>query len=177
VLDLANYMIERCARRYGKTIRGISAELETVFLAYQWPGNIRELQNMVERAVIVSQEEVLQTAHFQLDASVRSASSGARASYPLQEVTLPLGRPLFQEVAYYEKELIERAIQEAEGVKLGAAKLLGISRHAFDRLSKRVCKLTGEDPAGVFARNPRNDPARIRASRSGNGLGAIGAGR
>jgi DNA-binding NtrC family response regulator len=177
VIDLANHMIERCARRYGKGIRGISPELERLFLAYQWPGNIRELQNMIERAVIVSEEDVLQTGHFQLDASVLPISNGARGSYPGQDVTLPLGRSLFQEVAYYEKELMERAIYEAEGVKLGAAKLLGISRHAFDRLSKRVCKLTGEDPASVFARTPRTELARIRASKPGNGLKALGAGR
>src|SRR5215467_1634905 len=48
-IDLANHMIERSARRYGKKIRGISPELERLFLVYQWPGNIRELHNMIER--------------------------------------------------------------------------------------------------------------------------------
>jgi len=64
----------------------------------------------------------------------------------LLDISLPLGRSYLKEVAFYEKELVERAIREAGGVKTTAAKLLGISRHAFDRVLKRVDRLTGEKP-------------------------------
>jgi DNA-binding NtrC family response regulator len=162
VIDLANHMIEKSARRYGKKIREISPELERLLLAYHWPGNIRELHNVIERAVIVSDGDMLKPAHFQLDPFL-PVPNGSSGNHSLQAIALPLGRPLFEEVAFYEKELMERAMQEARGVKLGAARLLGISRHAFDRLAKRVCKLTGHDPASSFARIPRNDLSRIRA--------------
>src|SRR6202044_741597 len=54
---LVEYMIERFARKTGKKIRSISRATLDLFQAYDWPGNIRELQNVVERAVILSDED------------------------------------------------------------------------------------------------------------------------
>jgi len=145
VIDLARFLVERCARRYGKKTLTLSPELEEMLASYSWPGNIRELKNVLERAVIITDDETIDVQHIQFDASL--ARSAAKSPGLHEELTLPLGRPLFKEVAYYEKELIERAIRQSDGVKSSAARLLGISRYAFDRLIKRVDKLTGENVA------------------------------
>src|SRR5215469_10824003 len=144
VIDLARFLVERCARRYGKTLT-LSAGLEEMLASYSWPGNIRELKNVLERAVIISDGETIDVEQIHFDASL--ARSASKSPNTHEELTLPLGRPLFKEVAYYEKELIERAIRQSDGVKSSAARLLGISRYAFDRLVKRVDKLTGENVA------------------------------
>src|SRR5215467_612487 len=145
VIALARFLVERCARRYGKKTLTLTADLEDLLASYSWPGNIRELKNVLERAVIITDDETIDVQHIQFDASL--ARSAAKSPGLHEELTLPLGRPLFKEVAYDEKELIERAIRQSDGVKSSAARLLGISRYAFDRLIKRVDKLTGENVA------------------------------
>jgi DNA-binding NtrC family response regulator len=145
VTDLARFLVERCARRYGKKTIALSGELEDLLSSYSWPGNIRELKNVVERAVIISEEQTIDVHHIQFDTYLLRPPV-KWAGQP-DEVSLPLGRPFFKEIAYYEKELIEKAIKQSDGVKSSAARLLGISRYAFDRLIKRVDKLTGENVA------------------------------
>jgi DNA-binding NtrC family response regulator len=141
VIHIGNHLVEKYARRYGKPLRGFTPQLEEMFVNYPWPGNIRELKNVIERAVIVSDGEHLCARHVNFDGSLSVAPANGK---PTGDITFPLGRPFSHEVAYYEKELIERAIREGGGIKTNAARLLGISRHAFDRLIKRVERLTGD---------------------------------
>ena len=68
---LAEYLVERYARKAGKRIRGISKDTLDLFEAYHWPGNIRELQNVIERAVILSDGDV-----FRVDASWLTPAPG-----------------------------------------------------------------------------------------------------
>lgn len=143
VIFIARHLVEKYSRRYGKRVNGLTSELEDLIVDYPWPGNVRELKNVIERAVIIAEGDQIGTDHVNFGEIVR-ATPLVPKSPPQSDIHLPLGRPFFQEVAYYEKELIERAIREAGGVKVDAARLLGISRHAFDRLVKRVERLTGE---------------------------------
>ncbi|PYP84617.1 MAG: hypothetical protein DMF61_19670 [Blastocatellia bacterium AA13] len=145
VLDVTRHLIERFTRRHGKQICGITPQLEKLFLSYDWPGNVRELKNLIERAVIISNDVWLDTRHVRFDGGPDGIHESSRGD-GLLDISLPLGRSYLKEVAFYEKELVERAIREAGGVKTTAAKLLGISRHAFDRVLKRVDRLTGEKP-------------------------------
>src|SRR5262249_36089526 len=144
VKDLARFLVDRCARRYGKKSLALAPSLEDLLASYPWHGNIRELKNVLERAVIISEDETIDVPHIKFDASLTRAFTRPN---PADELSLPLDRPFFKEIAYYEKELIERAIKQSDGVKSSAARLLGISRYAFDRLIKRVDKLTGENVA------------------------------
>ena len=141
VLLIARFLVDKYARRYGKSVPGISDELEELLLGYSWPGNARELKNVIERAVIIADGETMGPAHIRFDGFQRHTKGGPKVA-SLPDITLPLGRPFFQEVALYQKDLIDKALQEASGVKTNAARLLGISRHAFDRLAKRVERLT-----------------------------------
>jgi formate hydrogenlyase transcriptional activator len=131
---LVGYLIDRYAQKAGKKIRNINKETLNLFQAYDWPGNIRELQNVIERAVILCDGET-----FSVDKTwlTRVAPKSAATSVPL-----------VANLVEREKVMIETALREAEGVVGGptgaAAKLaiprqtleskirkLGINRHRF----------------------------------------------
>jgi transcriptional regulator with GAF, ATPase, and Fis domain len=118
---LVEYFIDRSARKIGKTIRWLSRETLDVLQSYPWPGNIRELQNVVERSVIVCETE-----NFSVDESWLSRQ--------------PVGEPknqfeLSEKLSAQEKQMIERALRESGGRvsgPSGAAAKLGIHRSTFE---------------------------------------------
>jgi len=87
---------------------------------YPWPGNIRELENLIERLHVISPQEEISAA---LIARYLSNTNGASASYE----NLPLEQALFA----FEKNLIQDALKRADGIKNRAAKLLGIGTSAL----------------------------------------------
>jgi len=124
---LVQYLVERYARKAGKGIRHISKETLDLFEAYHWPGNIRELQNVIERAVILSDAE-----EFRVDASWLTGAPAKPA--------VPSGS-LAGDLAQREKAVIESALREARGViggATGAAAKLGLPRQT---LESRIRKL------------------------------------
>jgi len=118
---LVEYLVDRYAKKAGKRIRSISKDALSLFRGYDWPGNIRELQNVVERAVVLCDGEV-----FCVDPSWLAPAS-PNATPP----TIPLVADLSQR----EKAIIENALREAEGLisgPAGAAAKLGIPRQTLD---------------------------------------------
>jgi DNA-binding NtrC family response regulator len=112
---LVEYYIARFARKAGKRIRGISKKTLDLLVSYPWPGNIRELQNVVERSVVVCETET-----FSVDESWLSRQPHA----PQPEAHLDLGKLVVQE-----REIIEVALRESSGRvhgPSGAATKLGI---------------------------------------------------
>ena len=113
---LVEYFIHRYARKAGKTIRGMNARSLELLQAYAWPGNIRELQNVIERSVIVCDTET-----FSIDESWLSWQPLANEPKSRTELTRTL--------ASQEKEMIEAALCESGGRvsgPSGAAAKLGI---------------------------------------------------
>jgi transcriptional regulator with PAS, ATPase and Fis domain len=112
---LVEYFIARYAGKAGKKIRGISKKTMDLFQSYPWPGNIRELQNVIERSVIVCDSE-----SFSVDESWLVLGS---------RQTQPASQPLSGKLVTQEKEMIEAALVESRGRvsgPLGAAAKLGI---------------------------------------------------
>ena len=112
---LVEYFIDRFARQAGKKIRCIDKKTLEAVQAYSWPGNIRELQNVVERSLVLSETET-----FSVDESWLS-----RTSSSLQ----PASPTLLKKTALQEKEVIEAALAETNGRvsgPKGAAAKLGI---------------------------------------------------
>ncbi|HEX9606644.1 MAG TPA: sigma-54 dependent transcriptional regulator, partial [Gemmatimonadaceae bacterium] len=112
---LVEYYIARFARKAGKRIRGISKNTLGLLVSYPWPGNIRELQNVVERSVVVCETET-----FSVDESWLSRQPHS----PQPEAHLDLGKLVVQE-----REIIEVALRESCGRvhgPSGAAAKLGI---------------------------------------------------
>jgi formate hydrogenlyase transcriptional activator len=124
---LVEYLVDRYANKAGKRIRSISKDTLSLFRSYGWPGNIRELQNVIERAVILCDGEI-----FCVDPSwLVPASPNPTAP------TIPLVADLSQR----EKGMIENALREAEGLisgPTGAAAKLGIPRQTLDSKIRKL---------------------------------------
>ena len=119
---LVGYFIKRYARKLGKNIRGVNCRILELLQSYPWPGNIRELQNVVERSVIVCETE-----NFSVDESWLSPQP--LASEPKSQLELS------QKLAAQEKEMIEAALRESGGRvsgPSGAAVKLGIHRSTLE---------------------------------------------
>ncbi len=119
---LVEYFIDRYARKAGKHVTTVKKRTLQVLQSYPWPGNIRELQNVIERSVIVCE-----TATFSVDESWLSR----------QSVKKRAGSQLYlsEEVAAQEKEIIEAALRECQGRVFGpsgAAAKLGIARSTLE---------------------------------------------
>src|SRR4051812_31585808 len=120
VLPLADHFLRRFAAEHGRALPRLSADAKRRLSDYWFPGNVRELENLIERAVALSNgEEVTVDA---LPAVLRR--SGAHALSP--EGPLPEGFSVEDYVAQIERELIDRALTEAAGVKKDAAAKLGL---------------------------------------------------
>jgi transcriptional regulator with GAF, ATPase, and Fis domain len=119
---LVGYFIDRYARKAGQKISSVDKKTLRLLQSYPWPGNIRELQNVIERSVIVCETE-----NFSVDESWLSQESPAERS----SGKLALSR----KVAAKEKEVIEEALRESQGRVFGpsgAAAKLGIARSALE---------------------------------------------
>jgi PAS domain S-box-containing protein len=124
---LLEYLIDRYANKMGKKFKSIQKRTMELFLAYDWPGNIRELQNVVERAVILCDGET-----FMLDDSWLPSES-PRKSQP-EAGLARLGSD-------QEKKLIEKALAESEGRvagPTGAAARLGIPRSTLETKIRKL---------------------------------------
>jgi DNA-binding NtrC family response regulator/PAS domain-containing protein len=118
---LVEYFVDRYASKAGKKITGIDRRSMDLLQLYSWPGNIRELQNVIERSVIVCDTEYLSVDETWVG---RGAPSSATAS-----------RPLAKKLADQEKELIEAALAASRGRvsgPSGAAAKLGIPQSTLD---------------------------------------------
>jgi formate hydrogenlyase transcriptional activator len=124
---LVEYFVERYAQKAGKRIRSISKETLDLFEAYHWPGNIRELQNVIERAVILSDADV-----FRADPSWLTPAP-ADGGVPTGSLTADL--------AQREKAIIEDALRDAHGViggATGAAAKLGLPRQTLESRMRKL---------------------------------------
>jgi PAS domain S-box-containing protein len=122
---LVEYLIERYAKKSGKRITSIRKSTLELFQAYDWPGNIRELQNVVERAVVLSDDDTFSVDQTWLE---RKQSPESPRSNLTEKGLLRLD-------ANREKEIIEAALAETGGRiagPFGAAAKLGIPRQTLD---------------------------------------------
>jgi formate hydrogenlyase transcriptional activator len=119
---LVEYLVDRYAEKAGKRFENITSKTLELLQAYHWPGNIRELQNIIERAVILCD-----AATFSVDETWLTPESGP-ASGPVVR--------LMPTLADREREMIEAALAQSKGRisgPAGAASKLGIPRQTLDR--------------------------------------------
>jgi formate hydrogenlyase transcriptional activator len=115
---LVEYLVDRYAKKVGKRLRSVSTNTLNLFQGYDWPGNIRELQNVVERAVVLCEGEI-----FCVDPSWLSpASPSPTSSNPTRQTS-----PLVVDLSERERAMIENALHQADALISGptgaAAKL------------------------------------------------------
>jgi formate hydrogenlyase transcriptional activator len=124
---LVEYLVERYAKKAGKSIRNIKKQTLELFQAYDWPGNVRELQNVIERAVVLCEGETFAIDESWLKAKPRQTSKRMTR----QVATLADG----------ERELIEAALAASQGRisgPKGAAAKLGIPRQTLESKIKAL---------------------------------------
>ncbi len=120
IAPLVNFFIERFNRELGKSVAPASPELLAELAAYSWPGNIRELKNLIERVLLLETTGAIRSEH--LPAGFRRSG----------EVALAPGAPFHPEpIAAVELRHIQRTLEYTQGNKSRAAQLLGISRQTL----------------------------------------------
>ncbi len=120
VLVLAEFFLSKFATKYGKNGLRINNAIQEKLMLYNWPGNIRELQHTIERAVILSEENILTPNDFLLNAT--NAPNADQSVSTLEEM---------------EEMMIKRALDKYEGNYTAAAKQLGITRQTlYNKIKK-----------------------------------------
>ncbi len=126
---LIDYFIGKYNRENKKRVSGVSAEAREMLVRYDYPGNVRELENIIERAVVLSKGGMMTTAD--LPIHVRSSASEGELSVRKQEGSLN------ETIDTVERGLILEALKESGGVQTRAAERLGISERVLRYKLKR----------------------------------------
>jgi transcriptional regulator with GAF, ATPase, and Fis domain len=136
-LLLAEHFLRRFSAKYGKDVRDISAGAREVLLSYPWPGNIRELSHVIERAVLWSRDTTIDVEHLSLTTPLRPDDDGLRPTEPAAAIGATAEASPSGDLTQWERTMIERAMREARGNQTKAAQRLGITR---DTLRYRLKK-------------------------------------
>jgi two-component system response regulator PilR (NtrC family) len=129
---LTTYFIEKYSHEFGKEIKTISAYALELLIQYPFPGNIRELENIIERSIALETSNIILPENL-----IMTKGLGDKGYIPIYEMS-DIGLDLNDELAKFEKRLIEQALEKAGGSKSRAAELLKIS---YDSLHYRSEKL------------------------------------
>ncbi len=148
---LTEHFIAKYDQRLGKKVERVDEEAMQMLLHYSWPGNIRELENLMERSVLFADGPVIQGSS--LPDSLQERATGApvpiAALGPLGAIAAPSGASMKEIVrhaqAELERELIARALEETGGNVTRAAKRLQISRKSLQVKMKELGLRGGED--------------------------------
>jgi two-component system response regulator PilR (NtrC family) len=120
---LAQYFLEKYSRELGKDIRSISSYALDVLMKYNFPGNVRELENIIERSVALENSNIVLPDSLVLSEHKREGQKTELPSFHLTSA----GMDLEKELSELEKELLQQALQMSNGVIKKAAELLNLS--------------------------------------------------
>ena len=118
ILPLALHFVEKHALRYGKTDLTLADDVEDKLKSYDWPGNIRELSHVMERAVLFADENTISAQSLAIKKPMNNTSNEAIPFMTLEQA---------------EQRLLVQALQKTDGLTIEAAELLGISKSAIYR--------------------------------------------
>ena len=143
---LANHFLKKYAPGAGKSIHGVEAASLETLTSYDWPGNVRQLENTIERAVALETTSELRVELPAERPKARAVAAGAESasvisttmsgSVPAGSV-LPEGVNMENYVAQIERSLLQSALGQTNGVQIRAADVLGISYRSFRHLMKK----------------------------------------
>jgi transcriptional regulator with PAS, ATPase and Fis domain len=120
ILEIARAFARTACERYHRPSVGFSAEAEIALIAHPWPGNIRELKNAVDRAVLLARGEVIDAR----DLGIEEIAAPAELEAPIETADLDLRKAIRKT----ELKLIEKALTKTGGNRTEAAALLGLNR-------------------------------------------------
>lgn len=125
ILELANHFVERCGKANRKTIRRISTPAIDMLMSYHWPGNVRELENCIERAVLLTEDDVVHAHH--LPPTVQTAGAGGVSSM----------EGLVAKMECLERGMLMEALEASRGNRAKAAEMLQISERVMGLRAKK----------------------------------------
>ncbi len=120
---LIDYFLKKYSKENQKSLSDISKEARAMILRYSYPGNVRELENLIERAVVLCRGEVITTQD--LPFHLQEGKSERLREFPKKEKSLP------ESLEEIEKDLIIKALHQHQGVQTKAAESLGISERVL----------------------------------------------
>jgi len=128
---LAHRLLEKTCRTVHKTVKGFAPEVLDLFKRYSWPGNIRELANVIERAVLLEESPFIQESSILLPEihSIRKDAPAPEAGPPRSDSLRTLDE--------HEKELILEALQQCLWIQKDAARILGLTPRTLNYKIKR----------------------------------------
>jgi Nif-specific regulatory protein len=129
VIGLAEFFLDSFNQEMGRKITGFTDAAKQRLLDYSWPGNIRELKNVIERAVVLNTETVIDETDLALAPAVAGGTASAASDAESVDVEMTL--------AELERAHIERVLRHTGGNKSRAAGMLGIERSTLDRKLKK----------------------------------------
>jgi len=130
ILPLARHFIHQHSSETGRTL-SLSAAAERLLLDHSWPGNIRELENAIERAVILSQSDAISPEDLLLEKKIKTT---AAAMPKVEEASMTLQQALDRTTT----TRIYAALDQVSGNRSAAARMLGVDRATFYRLMNRL---------------------------------------
>jgi two-component system NtrC family response regulator len=138
---LIDHFLRRFAEKNGKTIRGLTPEARDVLLRYDYPGNVRELENLIERAVVLTRDDVIGSSDLPLTVQDHEVEGD-------RETNLAVA------VEGLERRMIREALARSDGVQTRAAELLGMSERA---LRYKLIKYGFREEAQLPDSDPQED--------------------
>jgi two-component system response regulator PilR (NtrC family) len=149
--DLAQFFLARCAAEHGKEVRGLAPDALRALDAYAFPGNVRELENIIERAVALASSPLIGLGDLPREVSGASAEPTPRLLELPDE-----GCNLDEVLGELERRLIVQALERAGGMRANAAKVLGVSvRSLRYRLQKHAMEVGGDSDLDEPSSEPR----------------------
>jgi transcriptional regulator with GAF, ATPase, and Fis domain/pSer/pThr/pTyr-binding forkhead associated (FHA) protein len=134
IIRLARHFVAQYSREMVRHVRGISPEAEQMLTSYDWPGNVRQLQNFMDRAVVFSKTDMV------LPEDLPEEFTQSRRSFTPDSFDLKAVADAAQ------RDLILKALRQSNGNWKEAAKLLGLNRTDIYRVAKRLGILLSADP-------------------------------
>ncbi|MFQ6083130.1 MAG: sigma-54-dependent transcriptional regulator [Candidatus Aminicenantia bacterium] len=129
---LIQHFIEMYNQENNKKIKGVSEEVLDILMNYDWPGNIRELENVIERAVVLCDSDII-TKHFLPNNLLENNSNEDKFLLSINNNT-----SLKELTKEYQKRIIIKALREAKGVQKEAAEILNIKPTTLNEMIKRL---------------------------------------
>lgn len=131
ILSLARHFLEHYSVKMGKFSMRMSKNVEKILVSSKWGGNVRELKNCIERAVILCKGDMVTEEHLPaalVKESISSDSNGKHKLMKMMDISLPPEGISLDEL---EKHLVLQALKRSKNNKTKAAKLLGLTRGTF----------------------------------------------
>ena len=129
IVPLAERFIDEFSLKYHRQISGLDDSAAEILKGQRWSGNIRELRNSIEKAVILSDSKILSAKDIQIDARSQSGMTGGTSGMTAMHLGIPGHSRLDREsMAKEDEQMVRDAMERARGNISAAAKMLGVSR-------------------------------------------------